>query len=172
MTVEVRVACPCPGTPHPDGDTVGLREKLGLAAGIALQKLIIEANQSRPDAAEITGRLAEGYLLHGVESWSFTDDQGRVLAVNPEAIKRILLADFSLAAPIADAADDLYMAPILLPLVTRANNSSPTTPTNGSTSASPPGTSPRRKRSKRSSTSTSPMADTEPTTPSLAGVSN
>ena len=38
-------ACQCPGTPHPDGDVVYLRPQLGLAAGIAIQRLIVEANQ-------------------------------------------------------------------------------------------------------------------------------
>ena len=60
-------ACRCPGTPHPDGDTVYLRPKLGLAAGIAVQAAgrggQAEAAWTRPS---ITGLLAESYLLVGV----------------------------------------------------------------------------------------------------------
>lgn len=171
-SVPVTTACPCPGTPHANGDTVYLRARLGLAAGIAVQRLIIESNQPRPDVAEITGLLAEAYLLHGVESWTFTDEQGEAVAVNPVTIRSILLADFSLASPVADAADDLYMAPVILPLVNRAQTSSPSTPTNGSTSRRRSGTSKRPKPSKPSSTTTTPTASTVETSPALAGVSS
>lgn len=170
MSVDVPIPCPCPGSPH-DHDTVSLREKLGLAAGIAIQRMVIDANQSSPDRAELTGKLAEGYLLHGVESWTLVSEDGNVLPVNETTIRHRLLDDFAIAAPIADAADDLYMATVILPLVNRAQNSLPSTPTNGSTSRPRPGTSKRPKQSPRSSTTTSPMADTVKTSRPLAGVS-
>jgi hypothetical protein len=155
-------ACRCPGAPHPDGDVVSLRLVLGLASGIAIQRLIVEANQDRADAAEIAGRLAEAYLLHGVAEWNLVDERGAI-AVTPEAIRRELLDDFSRGAPVAEAADELYMATVLGPLVNRALQSSPTTSTNGSTSVTLAGRSKPRRRSKPSSTTTIPMDATAET---------
>lgn len=172
MSFDVSVACHCPGTPH-EQDTVSLREKLGLYAGTAVQRLIVEANGNQGMAeAQLAGQLAEAYLLYGVEAWTFTDERGVTVPVNDLTIRTRLLADFSYSAPIADAADDLYMAPVLLPLVERAKKLSPSTPTNGSTSAPRTGAPAPRKRSKRSSTTTTPTDDTEKTSRSLAGVSN
>jgi hypothetical protein len=172
--VPVQIPCPCPGTPHGDGDTVYLRAKLDLHAGIAVQHLIINANQAteRLGAAELTGVLAEGYLLYGVESWTLVDEDGRTVPVTQATIRSRLLSDFAVAAPVAEMADDLYMAPVLLPLVKRASASLPTTPTNGSTSAPPAGTPKPRKPSKRSSTITSLTDDTVPTSASHAGASS
>ena len=172
MSHPVQIPCPCPGTPHPDGDTVELREKLGLAAGIAVQRMIIEANQGRADTAELTGKLGEGYLLHGVEAWTLIDENGSLIPVNENTIRARLLTDFTVAAPIADAADDLYMAAVISPLVKKAERSSPTTPTNGSTSANQGGSRPRPKRSKPSSTTTTLTVATETTSIPLAGVSS
>ena len=141
-------------------DTVNLRPRLGLAAGIAIQRLVVEANQSdKPaTAAELTGLLAEAYLLHGVASWSFPEP------VTPDNIRKRLLDDFERGAPVADVADGLYMAAVIAPLLKRALTSSPSTSSNGSTSAHGSGAQSRPKRSKRSSTSTSLMDDTETTT--------
>lgn len=157
---EIRVgACRCPQTPHADGDMVTLRPMLGLAAGIEVQRLMVESNQAREDAAVITGRLAEAYLLHGVESWNLVGDNGQPIPVNADSIRLYLLNDFSRAAPVADAADDLYMDTVLGPLVDRVNRSLPTTLTNGSTSANRAGKSKRPTRSKPSLTSTSQTED-------------
>ena len=152
--------CQCPGAPHPDGDSVSLRPRLGLAAGIAIQRLIIEANQTRADSAEISGKLAEAYLLYGVDAWNLVGDNAKPIPVNEDTIRIYLLSDFARSAPVADAADELYMATVLGPLVNRALQSSPTTSTNGSTSATPAGKPTRRKQSKQSSTTTTQTAGT------------
>jgi hypothetical protein len=154
-TVAVPIGpCSCPGTPH-EHDSVDLRSKLGLAAGTMLQRLIVEANQSRPDAAELTGQLSEAYLRVGVVGWSFVDEKGKPVPVTPATLREYLLDDFERAIAVADAADDLYKVPVLGPLVLRAANSSPTTTTSESTSPTPRGGTPKRpRRSKPSSTST------------------
>lgn len=153
-------ACLCPDTPHEDGDIVYLRSKLGLESGTAIQRRIVEANQERVDNAELTGRLAVAYLLHGVSGWNLVDAKGKVVPVSPETIKTHLLDDFERSAPVADAADALYMGPVLLPLVKKVAESSKITSINGSTSPGSNGSRRSRKRPKRSSTSTSPTADT------------
>lgn len=157
--------CPCEGTPHPDGETVYLRTKLGLGGGTALQRLVVEANQDRADNADLTGRLAEAYLRVGVVGWTFVDQRGRPIPVTPESLQRLLLDDFERAAPIADKADDLYMGTVLAPLVKRVSESSSSSTTNGSTSHKPGGRSKPRKPSRRSSTSTTQTDDTAMTSP-------
>lgn len=173
MSHPVLIPCPCPGTPH-EADTVELREKLDLASGIAIQRLVIDANQAGTGlgAAELTGILSEGYLLYGVEAWSLVTDQGHPVPVTRDTIRTHLLSDFSLAAPVAEAADGLYMAAVILPLVKRAGNSSPTSRTNGSTSPRPRGTPKPRKRSKPSSTTTTLTDTIEGTSPVPAGGSS
>jgi hypothetical protein len=153
-------ACLCPDTPHTDGDEVYLRSKLGLAAGTTLQRRIVEANQERADNAELTGRLAESYLLIGVVGWNLVDAKGKPVPVTPETIKTHLLDDFERSAPVADAADALYMGPVLLPLVKKVAESSTITSINGSTSPASNGSRRSRKRPKRSSTTTTRTADT------------
>lgn len=174
MSHPIAVACPCPGTPHPDGDTVELREKLDLHAGVAVQRLVIDANQAGVGlgAAELVGILSEGYLIYGVEGWSFLNEQGLPLPCTKDTIRSVLLADFTLAAPVAEAADELYMAAVILPLANRARSSSPTTLTNGSTSPRPRGTRSHPKQPKPSSTTTSLTDATEGTSPLPAGASN
>lgn len=162
--VSVPVPCPCPEEHrHEGGDTVYLRPTLGLLAGIAIQKLFIEMSQAEGlDAATMTGRLAEAYLLHGVADWTFLNGKGKV-PVDDEHIRSVLLADFTVAEQVADAADDLYLSVVLDPLRKKIANLSPTTSTNGSTSPSRVGTPKRPKRSKRSSTTPTPTADTAAT---------
>ena len=130
--------------------TVFLRPRLGLAAGIAIQRLIVDANQSDKPAtvAELTGVLAEAYLLHGVDSWTYPEP------VTPLMIRAKLLDDFERGEPVADAADGLYMAAVIAPLLKKAATSSRSTSSNGSTSAHGNGHRSARKPSKRSSTST------------------
>jgi hypothetical protein len=155
--IPVEVECRC--AEQHEHDTVNLRPRLGLAAGIAIQRLVVEANQAeRPaTAAELTGTLAEAYLLHGVASWTIAKP------VTPDNIRAELLEDFARGAVVADRADDLYMAAVLAPLLKKASISSPSTSSNGSTSAPGNGHRPTRKRSKPSSTSTTPMAATATT---------
>ena len=157
-SVAVHIDCPCPERPHPDGDDIFLRAKLGLQAGIAIQKLMVEANQAseRMDSAEQTGLLAESYLLHGVESWTLLDADGKPVPVTKETIRSHLLDDFTTAAPVADVADGLYMGPVLLPLLKKTAASLTASPTNGSTSQTKKSATRKAKKSGRSTRSSSP----------------
>lgn len=183
---EVNIGeCQCPGAPHPEGDVVELRDRLGLAAGIAVQKLIIEANtaENRLDTARLTGLMAEGYLLHGVMGWNLVDENGPI-PVSEATIRSQLLEDFTRGEKAADAADDLYSLAVLAPLLTRVNKSLPPSRTRGSTS--PTGSSAKAKdgspstrsspkppkRSKPSSTTATRMDGITTISQSLAGVSS
>ena len=149
------VECPCPGKPHPEGDIVELRDRLGLAAGTTLQSLTLQSRASGEDAAQVTGRLVESYLLVGVCGWTFTDENGKPVPVTEDNIRSLLLEDFGLAYPIAEKADELYHEAVLGPLVNGPSKSSPATSTGVSTSASKNGSRKRPRPSRPSSTTTS-----------------
>lgn len=180
------IPCPCPGTPHPDGDTVYLRSKLGLRAGATLQNLVIVARNRHiasveegapvPDMtplaeAELTAELTEGYILMGVVDWTFTDPDGRKVPVHADTIRALLLEDFGMASAVADRADELYMPAVIGPLVKAAEPSSQDITTDESTSPTTSGAPPDPTPLRQSSITTTPMDDIETTYESLAGVS-
>jgi hypothetical protein len=152
MTDLVPVRVPCPSGQHPDGDSVSLRPKLGLAAGIAAQQTIQGIGKG-VSSAEVSGTLLELYLRHGVADWTLHNGDGKPYDLTPEALQEHLLDDFVLAEPVADKADSLYYAAVVAPLVAAASKSSQATPPADSMSASTDSPAPRQKRSKRSSTS-------------------
>lgn len=161
MTELVPVRVPCPDGQHPDGDSVSLKPKLGLAAGIEAQQTIQGIGKG-DSHAKVSGQLLELYLRNGVAEWTLHNGSGPI-ELNPETLQSELLDDFARAEPIADVADSLYYAAVVAPLVAAASKSSQATRPAPSTSAgtgSPPS---RRKRSGRSSTSTTRTDSTEPT---------
>ena len=174
QTVSVPgIPCPCPNGEHAvQGDTVELRERLGLAAGIAIQATVRELI-GQPNAV-IVAALVEAYVRHGVAGWTFVDDIGRDVPVTPENIQAWVLDDFTLATPVAEAADKLYEDAVLGPLVRAAATSSPTTPTEPSTSPTDPtlsdGSEPNPTPSSPSSTTSTQTDDTETTSSSPDGV--
>lgn len=158
---------PCPCAPkrdgelrHPAGDTVTLRERLDYHAAATITKSIQLLKTEDPDAsaAEILATMTEAYVLFGIESWTLLDEDGKPLPVTKPHIRSMILANPEAAEVVADAADEQYQEQILLPLLARAANSSPPTPTGSSTS--PPNSSreTRRKPSSRSSITSIPTA--------------
>lgn len=177
------VECLCPPKStgevrHPDGDTITLREKLDFRSALTARNVFVLLKSEDPDVStgEIMATLTETYLLLGIESWSVLalDEKGKVkpLEVSKAAIREVLLTNQEAAMTVGDEADTLYSEAVIAPLVARALNSSPSTSTNGSTSATN-GSAPRTpKPSKRSSTTTTPTDATARTSSSLAGASN
>jgi hypothetical protein len=161
------IPCPCPDTPHPDGDTVELRERLGLAAGVEIQATV-RGLIGKPDAV-IVAALVEAYVRHGIVAWTFVDDIGKAVPVTPENIQTWVLDDFTLATPVAEAADELYEDAVLGPLVRSAATSSPTTPTESSTSATDSGSDENPTPSSPSSTVSTPTGGTVTTLSPHAG---
>jgi hypothetical protein len=162
MTDLVPVRVPCPSGQHPDGDSVSLRPKLGLAAGIAAQQTIQGIGKGT-STAEVTGTLLELYLRSGVAEWDLHDDEGNPIELTPETLQTELLDDFGRSEPIANVADGLYYGVVVAPLVAAVSRSSQATPPGDSTSASTGSPASRRKRSKPSSTSTIQTVVTAPT---------
>lgn len=177
--MDVTVACVCPSTAkgdvrHPNGDRVTLRESLDFRAGITVQKAIVLLKADDPDVsvAEILATLTETYVLLGIESWTLVDAKNVPVQVSKPAIRERILPRMDVAMAIANAADELYLAATILPLVSPASTSSPPSSTNGSTSA--PTVSPKRrpKPSRPSSTSTIQTAATVTTSPWPDGASS
>ena len=132
--VVVRVRdCACPGTPHADeGDVVYLRPKLSLAGGIAAQQDLVASRgpDGTADVAELTRRWLVTYVRYGAIGWNFTGEAGEPVPFDVN----VLLDDFSLADSVADKADDLYAEAVLRPLGLSRPKTSPTGPTDASTS--------------------------------------
>lgn len=162
MTDLVPVGVPCSTGEHPDGDSVCLRPKMTLAGGIAAQQTIQRIGKGT-SSEEVTGTLLEAYLRHGVADWTLHDDAGKAIELTPETLQSQLLDDFVRAQPIADAADTLYYAAVVAPLVAAASKSSQATPPKESTSPTKGSPASPRKPSKPSSTSTTPTDGTGPT---------
>ena len=176
--MKVTIPCPCPAKPdgaaRHESDTVTLRDKLDFKQATAVRNGVAYAKLDDPgiSSAEIMAVLTEGYILHGIESWSLVDDKGKALPASKPEIRERLLADPFSAEAIGDAADGLYGPAVLLPLVQRALASSQPSPTAGSTSARNSGRPKPPKPSKPSSISTTGTAGTATITSLRGGGSN
>jgi hypothetical protein len=175
----MNIECICPpkadGSPrHPAGDTVTLRERLDFRAALTARNTMILLKTEDPDAgtAEILAALTETYLLVGIESWSVVDAKGKPVEPTKAAIREVLLSRPDIAMTVGNAADDLYSAAVLLPLVAMAQTFSPPTPTNESTSAPRMASEKRPRQSKPSSITPFPTDVTVTTSSSPVGVSS
>jgi hypothetical protein len=152
-------------------DSVTWRETLDFRSVTAIRHTISFLDNDGSDAftGEVLAVLTEGYILHGIEAWTLTDDKGKPLAVSRAAIRDRILSRVDLASELGDMADDLYGEKVLLPLLVRASNSSQPSPTTMSTSPTKDSPARRPTPSKPSLTSTSPTAGIAPTTTLPAG---
>lgn len=160
--MDVSIKCPCPpradGEPRHDADTVTLRDKLDFHATTSIRKQIGIVKMDDPDTStgEILAVMTEHYLLFGIEAWTITDAKGHAIEVDRAAIRAFLeRVPPDTEMDLTDAADELYSARVLRPLVARGQSSSPPSPMAGSTSAKRSSGTTRPRQPKRSSTSTS-----------------
>jgi hypothetical protein len=175
----VTINCLCPANArgevrHPDGDTVVLRERLDFRSALTARNTIVLLKTEDPNvsAAEVLAALTEVYLLLGVESWSIVDAKNHPVEVSKATIREHLLSNPDVAMVVGDAADELYSEAVILPLVARAQSSSPRMRTGGSTSVTKRSSATRPKRSKPSSITTIPTAATVTTSASPDGDSS
>lgn len=166
---ELRVplgACQCPGTPHPDGDWVEMYPRLDMKRAMA-----VLSRAAGDDEELIAFALVQGYARFGIEDWNLANGEGKKLELNAVNLQRFSEEDPRSLA-VGSRGDDLYSQATIVPLATAANSLSPTTQTNGATSA-PNGHRPKsRKRSKPSLTTTTPTGVIVKTGGSPAGVSS
>ena len=173
MTVEIPCVCP----PKPDGqprhiaDTIELREKLDFRSALTARNAIALAKEEDDDvsSAEILAVLTETYLILGIQSWSLVDEKGKKIEPSRTAIREFIEAHPDAAMEVGDAADGLYSAAVILPLVARAQKSLQPTQTTGSTSVTTDSLPKPRKPSKPSLTTTTRMDATGTTSPLHAG---
>lgn len=180
---DVHIDCVCPpaesgGPRHPDGDTVTLRETLPFRAVEAIRTEVSIFALEEPDGAysDSLAIFAEGYVLHGIESWTLEQDgpKGKPAPIPPSRanIRAYILEDVVAADVVSTAADAIYSDKVIRPLVERALKSSPPTPTQKSTSASRRSSGKRQTPSRPSSITTIPTDATVTITTSLDGDSN
>lgn len=177
--MDTTIPCVCPpradgAVRHPDGDTVTLRERLDFRAALTARNTMVLLKTEDPDAsaAEVLAVLTETYLLLGITGWSLVDAKNKPVEVSRAAIRDLLAEHPDEAMTLGDAADGLYSEAVILPLLARAQTSSPPTPISASTSAQTESSPKRPKPSKPSSTTTTPTAVTATTSPLRAGVSS
>jgi hypothetical protein len=169
------IDCICPGTPHPEGDTVTLHSTVSFRVAMTMQKAVVVARTERDDdmdTAEILAILAESYVRHGIASWTVVDAAGKPVPVSPASVDTYLLPHIDQAMEVAEEADDLYQEAVLLPLLKRGSRSSQPTPTTDSMSPSTGSEPEAPTPSKPSSTTTTPTDATGMTSSSPDGASS
>lgn len=122
--------CQCPGAPHAGGDTVYLRAELDVAGGLA-----VIAAMSSGDGEALLEKIGRAYLIFGIADWTFTDEAGAKVPASRANIERLRWSPATLA--VANAAADLYAEAVLGPLAQTASESSPSGPSDASTSQTP-----------------------------------
>lgn len=172
--MKVEIPCLCQGRKHEKGDTVVLRDRLDFRTAIAMRNTVAVLYAEEPDAdiADVMAALTDAYLTRGIESWTLRDKDGKAIPPSRANIRSVLMANQEAAEVVGDVADDLYQAMVMLPLLRKASQSSPATPTTDSTSPPTGSSTTTPKKSKRSSTSTSLTVVTEATSSSLDGASS
>lgn len=165
----VTIPCVCPGSPH-ESDTVTLKDPLSFRDAATMRASILLLDDlERADNDLVLAVLDETYLVHGIGSWTLVDAQGEPVPVTGENVELALLSHVPEAMQVADKAEDLYNASVLLPLVERGQRLSGRGPTQLSTSPTN-GSSPKpRTHSSQSSTSTSRTDATGTTSRPLVG---
>jgi len=153
VTEPVRVdvgACRCPGAPHPDGDAVFLHATATISIGAAAHMAV---GQWGDDPMLLQVGLTRAFLLFGIASWTFTDEKGASVPVDPTGadwnatIDRLLPFNAG-GYEVAERCDALYAGDVLRPLMARLPKRSPDGLTAGSTS--PIRASGRKPRTRRS----------------------
>jgi len=147
--------------------TVTLYDRLDFHRATTVTKAVafIEEEDPAIRPAAVLATLSEFYVLMGVESWTLA------YPVTTANIRAHLLTHKEIGA-VVEAADELYQEQILLPLLARAQSSSPPSQTVASTSRTPRGAKRPPKHSKPSSISTIPTEGTVTTSSPLAGDSS
>lgn len=126
--------CACPGTPHPNGDTVTFKPRLSFDENVAALSAIFQG-----DGVGNANKAWGVYLHAGPVAWNLLDADGQPLALTNENLDALPFED---QFEIGDRADDIYGEVVLAPLVRRTKKSS----SNGQT---PDGSRPRARRSPR-----------------------
>lgn len=115
---------------HEAGHSVFLAPTLSLDGGIAAEQDFLEANKSGDDKLLVRLWL-KTFVTHGAVGWDLHDEEGNDLPFSVEAV----LADWTIARPVADRASELYSDSVVAPLTNEPARRSPTGRTERSTSS-------------------------------------
>jgi hypothetical protein len=170
------IECICPAKPdgskrHPDGDTVTLREALDFTGALAVRN-VLRLKEDGDTVGDILAALTHAYLVHGIESWTLVDAEGKPIPVDRDAVRTHLLVHPLVAMDVGDEAEELYTQAVVTPLVEAASKSSSDTPIETSTSQPKDSSTPHPTPSSPSLTSTSQTDSTDATSMSLVGASS
>lgn len=131
--------CECPGTPHPNGDTVTFPKTLPFEMLARVIGAIYDSDH-QPNIRNAW----DIYLFEAPVSWNLLDEEGDPVPLSREGLEALPFAD---QYEIADYADSLYRDTVLSPLVRRMSRLSETGPTtDGSRTRSPSSRGPRAPR--------------------------
>jgi len=144
--------CACPGTPHPNGDTVTFRPQLDFDGNVAALSAIF--GEGEP----VASKAWRVYLFEGPVAWNLLDADGDPLPLTREALEALPFAD---QFEIADRGDDIYRDTVLSPLVRKITGLLRNGPTTEPSPSPSEGSSKPRARRGRSS---EPSTDPSPTT--------
>src|SRR3990172_366948 len=108
--VAVRVRdCECPGAPPAEGGDPGcIAPTPSRGCGLEAQADIIEAAGS---GAMLRARWQITFVRHGAVGWNLLDVEGAAMPFDLDA----LLADYGLAAALADRCDELHRPVVIRP---------------------------------------------------------
>jgi len=144
--------CRCPGAPHPE-DWVGMHPQATVSIGAAIYGAV---RASGDDNVMLQGHFARIFTAFGIRSWSFVDEAGDPIPIDPSQSGWQDLIDTLLpwangGQQVSEHGDQLYSMAILRPLLSRTSKQSQGGQMAGLTSATPASLPAPRKRSRRSS---------------------
>lgn len=141
-------SCPCPGTPHAEGDTIFLRPELDLKGGFTFTSAFSD-NATDESGMPIEQALGMAYLVAGISGWTFTtrNAKGEDIPIPPSRANIMRLRWTPALAEVGEVAAGRYGVTALLPLLAGTNRSSRRSRTVRSTSARKPSSMRRQRRS-------------------------
>jgi len=142
--------CRCPGTPHPDGDTVQLASRVPLGMGTSFMVMVNDGGSKDI----IIGKMGNLMLQWGIVGWSFVDDAGKpeplAQPIDMALLERLLPFEQG-GWEVAERAMELYQEALMRPLLQLMSKRSQRGPTGVSMPPNPASGPSRRRHSKRSS---------------------
>jgi hypothetical protein len=115
---------------HEEGHSVFLAPTLPLEGGITAEQDLFAA---AGDERLLTRLWLKTFVTYGATGWDLCDGEGNDLPFSVEAI----LADWSLARPVANRASELYADSVISPFLSKPAGRSPTGRTRATTSRRP-----------------------------------
>jgi hypothetical protein len=129
---------------HPEGDIVFVLPTPSLKLGLEAQR---DIRESLGDGSMLAERWLVTFVKYGAIGWNFEDEDGPI-----DFDVEVVLADYSIASPVAEKCDELYGEAVTRPLLNRLRNISQRGPRAGSTSRTPGSTPKPRRRSSPATT--------------------